>query len=69
MGRLTTDFENGPLAEETRQDRSADSPREVQVIITPSDDLIRWHRFWRGDNGITSVKSIGRHKVDLLSSF
>lgn len=58
-------FENGLLAKGTRQDKSADSPKEVQAIIIPNDDLIRWHRFQTGDDGITAEKSIGR----LLPSF
>lgn len=60
-------FENGPLPKETRQDKSADSPEEVRVIIILNDDLIKWHRFQRGDDGITSVKSTEKHKIDLLS--
>lgn len=46
-----------------KKEESADSSRKMEVIIIANDDLIRWHRFQRDDEGLTSVRSTGKHKI------
>lgn len=39
---------------------------EVEVIMIANDDLVRWHVFKSNGDGVTLVRSIGKHKIGRL---